>query len=122
MSFYFFLDQGNVINPVMVQYEFSFVVDQVWTNNQKLLGRAKGNHKFCSRDAYRLLCLKEREIFEKSNYLKNDSFTVRCDIIIYKHVNINEAVGGTILVSDVLPSPDISQPDLLSSRHSSLAP
>lgn len=91
MSFYLFLDQGNVVDPLMVQYEFSFVVDQVRTNNQSLLGHAKGNHKFCSHDAYKLLCLKQR-------YLKNDSFTIRCNIIIYKDVNIKEAVCGTILV------------------------
>lgn len=67
MSFYLFLDQGNVVDPVMVQFEFSFLGYPV---------RAMGPLKFCSNDPYKFLCLKKRKNLEKSKYLKNDSFTV----------------------------------------------
>jgi speckle-type POZ protein len=91
MSFYLFPDQGNVVDPVMVQYEFSFVVDQVLQNQNyypALLDGAKKALKFCSRGPYSFSvpCLTKRENFEKSKYLKNDSFTIRCecDIVITK--------------------------------------
>jgi speckle-type POZ protein len=116
MSFYLFLDQGNVVDPVMVQYEFSFVVDQVLQNQNycpALLDGAKQTLRFFSRYPYSfsLPYLTKREIFEKSKYLKNDSFTIRCDIVITKDVNINEA-GGTVPVSNVLPPPPDIRQDL----------
>ncbi|PVH31828.1 hypothetical protein PAHAL_9G243300 [Panicum hallii] len=92
--FYLVLDQGNVLDPVVVQYEFSFVVDKAQNSDSSSLTGAKETCTFCSRSvafACSFPCSTKKKIFEKSKYIKNDSFTLRCDIIINKVVSITDA-------------------------------
>ncbi|CAN6283314.1 unnamed protein product [Urochloa humidicola] len=116
ISFYLVLDQGNVDDPVTVRYKFSFVVVQVQGSEWSLFTRAEETCEFSSADAYRLLCSIRRKIFERTRYLENDSFTVRCDIVITKDVSITDA-GAVLPANDVLLAPDIRQhlTDLLQS-------
>jgi speckle-type POZ protein len=93
-SFYLLLDQGNVVDPVTVHYGFSFVdVNQAQgCGDSSLLTRAEEARKFSSRDAYSFPCsVTTRRTFEKSKHLKNDSFTIRCDIVIKKEVTVTNA-------------------------------
>ncbi|CAD6205176.1 unnamed protein product [Miscanthus lutarioriparius] len=46
-----------------------------------------------------------RESFERSKHLRNDSFTIRCDVSITKNVNIGEAGAAVRFVN--VPPPDI---------------
>ncbi|CAL5084105.1 unnamed protein product [Urochloa decumbens] len=74
VSFYLVLDQGNVVDPVTVQYEFSLVLDQVQGSESSSLTRAKEacgfllmkeTCGFYSSFAYSLPCLTKRKTFEK---------------------------------------------------------
>jgi len=119
ISFYLVLDQGNVHNPMMVQYEFSFVVDQAQNSDSSWLTGAKETLAFCSRSvafAHSYPCSMKRKMFEKSKYLKNDSFTLRCDVIINKVVSITDA-DVAVPANSMLVAPHIQQDiaDLLKS-------
>nr|CAB3499600.1 unnamed protein product [Digitaria exilis] len=110
-AFYLFLDQGNVVDPVMVQYEFSIVVDhQVQNNDSSCLVRAKNTFKFSSSDPYSSSCLINRDFFETSKHLiKNDSFTIRCDIVMTKDVAITNADAASVPSNRDMLAPDIRQ-------------
>ncbi|KAF8722883.1 hypothetical protein HU200_022020 [Digitaria exilis] len=110
-AFCLFLDQGNVVDPVMVQYEFSFVVDhQLQNNDSSCLIRAKNTFKFSSSDPYSSSCLIGKKFFETSKHLiKNDSFTIRCDIVMTKDVAITDADAAPVLANRDMLAPDIRQ-------------
>jgi speckle-type POZ protein len=104
ISFYLVLDEHNIVEPVMAQYVFSFL-GQVQSPESSLLVGERGAHSFSTTDAYSFPCLMKRESFEKSKHLRNDSFTIRCDVSITKNVNIGEAGAAVRFVN--VPPPDI---------------
>ncbi|PWZ58351.1 BTB/POZ and MATH domain-containing protein 2 [Zea mays] len=106
ISFYLVLDDFNVVEPVVAQYAFSFF-GQVQPSESSLLlaPGARGPYRFSSTDAYSFPCLMNRQQFEKSKHLRDDSFTIRCDVAIVKNVNIGEAAAARRFVT--VPPPSI---------------
>ena len=49
-------------------------------------------------------CFAERRLFERSGHLKNDSFTVRCDIVVTRTANAAEPSSSSspVVVSSVV--------------------
>ncbi|KAL6643097.1 hypothetical protein ACP70R_021278 [Stipagrostis hirtigluma subsp. patula] len=81
ISLYLMLDDDHAAEPVMAQYEFSFV-DQVEEQEPSRI-RATQARKFSSDDTWGYPCFEMREHLERSKHLKDDdSFTVRCDIVV----------------------------------------
>ena len=100
---------------MMVQYEFSFVVDRAQNSDSSMSSSftcAKETLAFCSRSvtfAHSCPCSTKRKIFEKSKYLKNDIFIIRCDVIINKVVSIMAADVAVPASSMFLLAPSIQQ-------------
>ncbi|KAL6643096.1 hypothetical protein ACP70R_021277 [Stipagrostis hirtigluma subsp. patula] len=106
MSFHLVLDESNTVEPVKVQYEFTFG-DRAKLHDSAGLVNAFGNQKFSSRHAWSSRCFMRRETFEKSRHLKNDSFSIKCYIDITKDVNIWDASATEPFVK--VPPIDIHQ-------------
>ncbi|CAN6288148.1 unnamed protein product [Urochloa humidicola] len=104
ISFYLVLDEDNIIEPVIVHYEFN-LVDQFQNQEFSLLTGKRGTLKFSNRDAWSPRCYMKIEELERSKHLKNDSFMIRCDIVITKDVIIGDVGAATKFV--VVPPPDI---------------
>ncbi|ONM62469.1 BTB/POZ and MATH domain-containing protein 1 [Zea mays] len=106
ISFYLVLDDFNVVEPVVAQYAFSFF-GQVQPSESSLLlaAGARGPYRFSSTDAFSFPYLMNRQQFEKSKHLRDDSFTIRCDVAIVKNVNIGEAAAARRFVT--VPPPSI---------------
>ncbi|XP_062200471.1 BTB/POZ and MATH domain-containing protein 2-like [Phragmites australis] len=80
MSFFLVLDEeDNIPEPMMVPYEFSFI------------------------DQWGYPCFMRRKDLERSKHLKNDSFTIRCDVIVPRDANTR---SSCVVVS---PTPGIQQ-------------
>uniref|UniRef100_A0ACD5ZDL1 Uncharacterized protein n=1 Tax=Avena sativa TaxID=4498 RepID=A0ACD5ZDL1_AVESA len=90
-------DDDNIEVPVEAKVEFSFV-DQVEYQKPTHI-RASKTYSFYSKSPSR--CFPKfvrRDILERSCNLKGDCFTIRCDVMVCKDLNTQDA-GGT--VSDI---------------------
>lgn len=107
--FYLVLDEMNFVDPVTVSYGFNFLGCQTQTKRQEspLLMSSSGTHEFVTgtNNLWSPCCFMEKQKFEKSIHLKNDSFTITCQVIITKDVNIGD-VGASMHFVKV-PPPDI---------------
>ncbi|XP_044360299.1 BTB/POZ and MATH domain-containing protein 3-like [Triticum aestivum] len=89
MSIFFILDQ-DVARPVKVQRQFS-LIDEV-DKQQPAHIRARKARDFCAHnDGWGRSQFIKQEDLEKSEHLKDDCFTIRCDFIIA------EAVSATFI-------------------------
>ncbi|TVU30633.1 hypothetical protein EJB05_22264 [Eragrostis curvula] len=108
ISFYLVFNESCTIEPVTVKYEFSFV-DQVQKDEPPLLVRDKVTHRFSTGDAWSPRCFMKREVFEKSKHIKNDSFTIRCDIVVITSKDVSTKDTKTSEPFVVVPPVDIQQ-------------
>ncbi|CAL4933568.1 unnamed protein product [Urochloa decumbens] len=103
MSFYLYLDEDHVVKPVEVNYKFIFV-DPV--HEGFLANRPR---YFSSHACWGCLCvLNDEEDLYRFEHLENDSFTVRCDLMVIGHVE-NGAAAMRPLPFVELPPPDIQR-------------
>ncbi|CAL4916807.1 unnamed protein product [Urochloa decumbens] len=103
MSFYLYLDEDHVVKPVEVNYKFIFV-DPV--HEGFLANRPR---YFSSHACWGCLCvLNDEEDLYRFEHLENDSFTVRCDLMVIGHVK-NGAAAVRPMPFVELPPPDIQQ-------------
>jgi speckle-type POZ protein len=107
ISFYLVLDEVNNAERVTVYYIFSFPGGQfqMLKSSSQLLVNASGNHKFVNDDSLSPECSVNRQNFEKSIHLRNDSFTVMCNVTVVKYVNIGDAAAAMRFVT--VPPPDM---------------
>ncbi|KAF8672566.1 hypothetical protein HU200_049252 [Digitaria exilis] len=105
--FYLVLDEINFADPVTVSYGFSFPGYQTQRQESPLLVSPSGTHEFVSNNFWSPGCFMDRQRFEKSIHLKNDSFTITCHVVLTKVVNIGE-LGATMHFVK-LPLTDIHQ-------------
>lgn len=104
----------HVTMPVKAKYEFSFI-DQAEKQGPSHI-RKRGAYDF--RVKYGGLCSSEfikREALENSKHLKNDSFTIRCDVLV---IEGGDAKGTTSPFITV-PPPDMHRhfTDLLMAKE-----
>nr|CAB3499598.1 unnamed protein product [Digitaria exilis] len=90
--FYLVLDEINFADP---------------RQESPLLVSPSGTHEFVSNNFWSPGCFMDRQRFEKSIHLKNDSFTITCHVVLTKVVNIGE-LGATMHFVK-LPLTDIHQ-------------
>jgi speckle-type POZ protein len=106
MTFYLVLDEGSTVEPVHAHYVFSsFGQAERQEPSSSLLIGARGAHKFFCNDAISYGCCMRRQDLEKSIHLKNDGFTIRCDIAIVTDFNLGDA--GAAMRFVVVPPADI---------------
>ncbi|CAN6311045.1 unnamed protein product [Urochloa humidicola] len=79
IAFYLSLDE-DAVKHVTLKFEFSFV-DQVWKQEASRI-RAGRSCNFSGGSCWGYSYFVTRSSFQRSRHLKNDSFTVRCDIIV----------------------------------------
>ncbi|CAN6288149.1 unnamed protein product [Urochloa humidicola] len=104
VSFYLYLDEDHVVEPVEVKYRFSFVDPALEEGTI-----AKRHHYFSSHACWECLCiLNNEEDLELFEDLDNDSFTVRCDLMVTRHVNNGAAAMWPVPFVE-LPPPDIQR-------------
>ncbi|CAN6283317.1 unnamed protein product [Urochloa humidicola] len=104
ISFYLVLDEDNIIEPVIVHYEFSLVDQFQKQEFSSLLGK-RGTLRFSNGDTWSPRCYMKIKEFERSKHIKNDSFMIRCDIVITKDVIIGDVGAATKFI--VVPPPNI---------------
>ncbi|CAN6318380.1 unnamed protein product [Urochloa humidicola] len=80
MSFYLWLDDHVAEHDVKFQFEFSFI-DQVERQEPSRI-RAMQPRKISGNNSWGYKSFIRKGVFEGSRHLKNDSFTVRCDIVV----------------------------------------
>jgi speckle-type POZ protein len=94
ISFYIGLydDDDEVEEVAEAKFEFSFV-DQVKYQKPMHI-RANETYSFSSKGhLYGRFQFMKRDALERSAYLKDDYFTIRCDIMVCKDPNNSDAVG-----------------------------
>ncbi|GJN19526.1 hypothetical protein PR202_gb06809 [Eleusine coracana subsp. coracana] len=80
ICFLLFLEEDNIEEPVMVQYEFSFI-DQVEKQESSRIRAMQPRH-FSSEVGWGSPLFMRRTDLERSKHLKNDSFMIRSDIVM----------------------------------------
>ncbi|KAF8672568.1 hypothetical protein HU200_049254 [Digitaria exilis] len=103
MSFYLRLDD-HVVKDVTIQFELSFIdqVDRQEPSRIRDMKSCKIRHD-CS---WGYPCFIRRSVLEGSRHLKNDSFTVRCDIAVLATNANTERSSSTVPAP---PPPSIQQ-------------
>ncbi|CAN6288145.1 unnamed protein product [Urochloa humidicola] len=107
ISFYLSLDEDDVNRHVNFKFDFSFV-DQVWNQEASRIRAKRSCDDFSGGGSYwGYPCFVTRSIFERSRHLKNDSFTVRCDIVVTTddaNLNTSSHCSSWAVVSSSPPS------------------
>ncbi|CAN6299332.1 unnamed protein product [Urochloa humidicola] len=106
MSFYLWLDDHVAEHDVKFQFEFSFI-DQVERQEPSRIRAMQSCNISGDLYGWGYQCFITRSIFEGSRHLKNDSFTVRCDIVVISDdATTNRCSSSAVVVS---PPPSIQQ-------------
>ncbi|KAK1612809.1 hypothetical protein QYE76_036482 [Lolium multiflorum] len=93
--------------PLKLQFKFSFV-DQIDKQESKRIRAGKVYEFLGSRHIGFARCrFVKREVLEKSEHLKDDSFTIRCDIVMVEE--FNSVVTGTSSPSIEVPPSEMQQ-------------
>lgn len=90
MSVFLVLDE-NVAKEVRAQFQFGFKAEKRGLFFLKKAKPAPGTsaaQRFASQGAWGYTKFVQWNALEKSNHLKGDSFTIRCDIVVVKRVRI----------------------------------
>ncbi|CAN6305107.1 unnamed protein product [Urochloa humidicola] len=114
ISMYLSLEEDrHAVKHVTLQFEFSFV-DQVEKQEASRIRAKQSCDISCDHtwDTWGYPFFVRRSVFEGSRHLKNDSFTVRCDIVVTKDANTNQCWPSTAVV--VSPPPTTIQQHLSS--------
>ncbi|KAM3334118.1 hypothetical protein ACQJBY_028895 [Aegilops geniculata] len=82
----FLLDE-NIAEAVTVMYDFSFV-DQLEKQNSAYIRSVKPNNFSTTVPYWGYKSFMKREALEKSKHLKDDCFTIRCDITIASTIDL----------------------------------
>jgi speckle-type POZ protein len=80
ISLFLALKDSFVDEPVRVQYEFNFADDEAEEEDEELVSASYD----CSHDCDGYPKFIRRSGFERSEYLRDDAFTIRCDMIVVK--------------------------------------
>lgn len=88
--------KDHVADAVMVQFMFSFSDQQVERQKPAYVGN-QVTHRFVTDGSWGYKEFIKREVLEQSKRLKDDSFTIRCDIIIVGQPRAEDAAA--VLVS-----------------------
>ncbi|RLN15989.1 hypothetical protein C2845_PM02G13470 [Panicum miliaceum] len=110
ISFYLSLDEEDgrpVDEHVTFQFGFSFI-DQVEMQEASSI-RTSGRWNLSDDEYWGYPCFVTRRLFERSGHLKNDSFTVRCDIIVTRTANAADERSSSSSSVVVSPPPCIQQ-------------
>jgi len=108
ISLYLLLDDDNVAETtVKVQFDFSFVdkaekqlpsnIHEIEVTNFSKESLSRGYDDFMKRDK-----------LEKSAHLKDDSLTIKCDIVVSKDVDVDRT-GANTAPFVVVPASDMNQ-------------
>ncbi|KAL6653204.1 hypothetical protein ACP70R_012129 [Stipagrostis hirtigluma subsp. patula] len=104
MSFFLFLDQ-IVSKEIKVQHMFHFI-DEV---EEQTLSLTSSINNYGSWGGWGRSRFIEREAFERSKHLKNDSFVIRCDITIINDFLIEEMAEAPTPSFVTVPPSDLHQ-------------
>ena len=95
----------NFTEALKVRYSFSFVDELEKQDSACILAKESVNYSSCGSSWGNDLFMK-REDLEKSNHLKNDCFTIRCDIAVATTIDLIKVPASSIQqhISDLLLS------------------
>ncbi|CAL4916818.1 unnamed protein product [Urochloa decumbens] len=103
LSLYLRLDGHVAEHDVKFQFEFSFI-DQVERQEPSRI-RTMQSRGIPGDFGWGYPCFVRRSVFEGSRHLKNDSFTVRCDIVVITDTDRRPSSAAVV----VSPPPSIQQ-------------
>ncbi|KAK1645555.1 hypothetical protein QYE76_063360 [Lolium multiflorum] len=106
ISLYLRLVDENVAETLKVQYEFSFV-DQLEKQNSTYIRACQPKNFSSSHPSWGFKNFMKSKALEKSKHLKNDCFTIRCDLAVATTMDLFIKVPAFCLqqqISDLLQS------------------
>ncbi|WVZ59736.1 hypothetical protein U9M48_009840, partial [Paspalum notatum var. saurae] len=103
ISLYLFLDE-SVTEPVKAQFHFRFVGD---VDQQAVT--LEGVRSFGTQGCWGFSKFNKREDLEASKHLRDDSFAIRCDVVVINEFRAKEVPEVTIQPSVSVPPSDLHQ-------------
>ncbi|CAM0948547.1 unnamed protein product [Alopecurus aequalis] len=94
ISLYLYLDGLGTEEVVKVRFVFSFV-DQVDYQKPIYICATK-TYSFSTQDSWGSIKFIKRDALERSAYLKDDCFTIRCDIMVCNDLKTSKDVDGAL--------------------------
>ncbi|XBI44508.1 hypothetical protein VPH35_109130 [Triticum aestivum] len=110
--------EDDIEQGVEFQYVFSFI-DQPELRVPKHIRQSQPVYLDVDEFLYTQSEFMNREVFERSRHLKDDSFVIRCDLVVHKSAADHKEQGTTTLPFTELPQSDLPSHlgDLLLSKE-----
>ncbi|KAL6867760.1 hypothetical protein ACP4OV_015784 [Aristida adscensionis] len=117
VSLFLLLLDDNVLDTVMVHFDFSFI-DEVEKQASAAI-RATEAYSFVSDSSWGYRRFITRKALERSGHLKDDGFTIRCDVVVDLSAKDATAASEEEQLVVVMPPSDMHRHfgDLLRSKH-----
>ncbi|TVU30635.1 hypothetical protein EJB05_22266, partial [Eragrostis curvula] len=102
ISVFVFLDDDTVVETIKVHFDFSFL-DEIEKQGTSAIS-ATETYEFVNESYWGYKRFMKRDDLERSKHIKDDCFTIRCDIVIAKDLINDEEGGGASALMSVPPS------------------